>query len=118
MLTANERIERLEREIAELKNQLGPIGAAMVFPLSEALEQMVDKGLISAGTRNEIWGRVRKELRTAAIGSEGVASGMARAIPHYPSAGERRELNETMNRVRRETLRARQPKADEGQSGD
>ncbi len=111
-------LSRQSGELTQLKTDMGALGAAMIFPLAEALEQMVDEGLIPAKTRNEIWGRVRKEVRTANLVSERVSWGMSSAIPHYPTQEDLQDRAARERRMRKEILSLRPGKDDADPTDD
>jgi hypothetical protein len=69
MKSNNERLSDLEAEIVYLRSALTITGAAIIFPLQEAIDQLVDERILSAATRAEIWARVRKQARVIGAGS-------------------------------------------------
>lgn len=112
MKTTNERLNSLEVEIVALRAALQIAGAAIVFPLQEALEQMVDEGLLAASTRNEIWGRVRKQAHIIGAGSPELSRGMSSAIPHYLTKDDVDRMK-TRDLPFREVLRMKPKNSDE-----
>ena len=113
MKTANERLNDLEARMLELDATLRIAGAAIIFPLQEAIDQMVDERIISAATRAAIWARVETQARLVSGGSKWIGSGMLSAIPRYIPAPGVQQM-----KVKREILRPTQAKGDGGRVDD
>lgn len=114
MLTTNERLDKLETTVIELRAALQIAGALPVFAVQAVLDQMVDEQLLAASTRTEIFGRIRKELSVVSVGSAEIARGARNAIPYYQTKAEadevkhrRLQLQKEHEKIEREILRPR-----------
>lgn len=114
MKTVEERLRSLEAEVVELRSALSVAGAAIIFPLQEAIDQLVDERILSAATRTAIWARVRKQAEIVGAGNRSISHGMTSAIPRYATPDQRKEATEMVNRIRKAQLQPRPKKPDAG----
>lgn len=83
MFTDQQRIKRLEDDVAELHSGIRAVSALSVLAIQSVLDQMVDERLLAPTTRAEIFKRITGEAGLLSAVSELVSRSARAAIPAH-----------------------------------
>lgn len=80
-LTPNERIARLEAELAAVQSDFSAVGSFGIMLLEQTLQQLVGERLLPAETEREIWRRIMAQLPMVRALNSKLEYGANHAIP-------------------------------------
>lgn len=109
-LTPNERIAKLESQIADMRLEMRVAGAFGVMLLEQTLDQLEGERLLPSETKWEIWARIAEQMDGVRAGSVHLAWGAGGAIPRRAGV-----IRAAPPKTHREKLRLRMRKPDADQ---